>query len=36
MTQLELYSKLAEAISEIENGAKGEDAEKFIKGLMDC
>ncbi|MCQ2089253.1 MAG: type II toxin-antitoxin system Phd/YefM family antitoxin [Fibrobacter sp.] len=35
MAQLELYSKLAEAISEIENGAKGEDAEKFIKGLMD-
>lgn len=35
MAQLELYSKLAEAISEIENGAKGEDADKFIKGLMD-
>jgi len=28
-----LYSKLAEAISEIEHGAKGTDAEKFLKNL---
>lgn len=32
--KLELYSKLAEALSEIENGAKGVDAGKFIKDLM--
>lgn len=31
----ELYSKLAKAISEIEHGAKGADAEKFLKDLMD-
>lgn len=35
MAQLELYSKLAKAISEIEHGAKGADAEKFLKDLMD-
>ena len=29
----ELYSKLAEAISEIEHGAEGVDAEKFLKYL---
>lgn len=32
--QQELYSKLAEAISEIERGAKCADAEKFLKDLM--
>ena len=33
----ELYSKLAEAISEIKQGAEGEgaDAEKFLTDLMD-
>ncbi len=30
----EIYAKLSEAISEIKNGAKAADAEKFIKGLM--
>ncbi|SHM75671.1 hypothetical protein [Fibrobacter sp. UWB7] len=35
MVKLELYSKLAEAISEIEQGAEGVDAEKFLKDLMD-
>ncbi|MCQ2063781.1 MAG: hypothetical protein MJY99_10665 [Fibrobacter sp.] len=30
----DVYAKLSEAISEIKNGAKGADAEKFIKGLM--
>ena len=34
MVQLELYSKLAAAISEIKQGAKGADAEKFLKDLM--
>jgi len=34
MAQLELYSKLADAISEIEYGAEGADAEKFLKDLM--
>lgn len=29
LIELELYSKLAEAISEIERGAEGADAEKF-------
>lgn len=32
---LELYSKLAAAISEIEHGAEGVEAEKFLKDLMD-
>ena len=31
----ELFSKLADAISEIEYGAEGADAEKFLKDLMD-
>ena len=31
----ELCSELAEAISEIELGAKGTDAEKFLKNLID-
>ena len=31
MAQLELYSKLAEAISEVERGAECADAEKFLK-----
>lgn len=31
----ELYSKLAEAISEIKQGAECTDAEKFLKDLMD-
>lgn len=31
--QQELYSELAEAISEIEHGAEGADAEKFLKSL---
>ena len=35
LAQLELYSNLAEAISEIEHGAEGIDAEEFLKGLMD-
>ena len=30
----DIYAKLSEAISEIKNGAKAADAEKFIKGLM--
>lgn len=30
----DVYAKLSEAISEIKNGAKGADAEEFIKGLM--
>ena len=30
----DVYAKLSEAISEIKNGAKVADAEKFIKGLM--
>ena len=34
MGQLELYSKLAESISEVERGAECADAEKFLKGLM--
>jgi hypothetical protein len=34
MAQLELYSKLAEAISEVERGAECADAEKFLKDLM--
>ena len=34
MAQLELYSKLAEAISEVERGAECVDAEKFLKDLM--
>lgn len=34
MAQLEVYAKLAEAISEIESGAKGADAKQFIKDLM--
>jgi hypothetical protein len=29
-----IYAKLSKAISEIKNGAKGADAEKFIKGMM--
>ena len=33
LVQLELYSKFAAAISEIERGAKGTDAEKFLKYL---
>ena len=32
--QQELYSKLAETISEIERGAKCADAERFLKDLM--
>ena len=32
--QNELYSKLAEAASEIERGEKCVDAEKFLKELM--
>jgi hypothetical protein len=31
----ELYSKLAETISEIKQGAEGADAEKFLTDLMD-
>ncbi len=34
--QHEIYRKLAEAVSEIENGAKGVDAEEFIQDLMNC
>ena len=30
----DVYAKLSEAISEIKNGAKAADTEKFIKGLM--
>ena len=30
----DVYAKLSEAISEIKNGAKVADAEKFIKELM--
>lgn len=30
----DIYAKLSKAISEIKNGAKAADAEKFIKGLM--
>ena len=30
----DVYAKLSEAISEIKNGAKAADAEKFIKGMM--
>ena len=29
----DIYAKLSEAISEIENGSQGADAEKFIKSL---
>ena len=32
--QQELYSKLAEAISEVKNGAKCADAERFLKDLV--
>ena len=32
--QQELYSKLAEAISEVERGAECANAEKFLKDLM--
>ena len=32
--QQELYSKLAEAVSEVERGEKCVDAEKFMKELM--
>ena len=31
----ELFPKLADAISEIEYGAEGADAEKILKDLMD-
>ena len=31
----DIYAKLSKALSEIKNGAKAADAEKFIKGLMD-
>jgi len=34
VTRQELYSKLTEAISEIEYGAECVDAEKFLKDLM--
>ena len=30
----DVYAELSKAISEIKNGAKAADAEKFIKGLM--
>ena len=30
----DIYAKLSKAISEIKNGVKAADAEKFIKGLM--
>ena len=30
----DVYAELSKAISELKNGAKGADAEKFIKGLM--
>jgi hypothetical protein len=30
----DIYAKLSKAIFEIKNGAKGADAEKFIKGMM--
>jgi hypothetical protein len=30
----DVYAELSKAIFEIKNGAKGADAEKFIKGLM--
>ena len=30
----DIYAKLSDAISEINNGAPVADAEKFIKGLM--
>ena len=30
----DVYAELSKAISEIKNGAKVTDAEKFIKGLM--
>ena len=30
----DVYAELSKAFSEIKNGAKGADAEKFIKGLM--
>ena len=30
----DVYAELSKAISEIKNEAKGADAEKFIKGLM--
>ena len=33
LIELELYSELAEAISEIVHGAEGADAEKFLKSL---
>ena len=29
-----VYAELSKAISELKNGAKAADAEKFIKGLM--
>ena len=35
MVQLELYSKLATAISEIKQGAKGAGAGNFLKYLRD-
>ena len=31
---IDIYAKLTETISEIKNGAKGVDAENFIKSLM--
>ena len=30
----DVYAELSKAISEIKNGAKAADVEKFIKGLM--
>ena len=30
----DVYAELSKAFSEIKNGAKGADAEKFIKGSM--
>ena len=30
----DIYAKLSKALSEIKNGAKTADAEKFIKGLI--
>jgi prevent-host-death family protein len=34
LARIELYQKLNEARNEINNGAKGEDARSFIKGLI--
>jgi prevent-host-death family protein len=35
MAKLELYQKLETARTEIHNGAKGKDAKKLLKKLMD-